>query len=222
MTKLEIVKRIWLESGAGGSEPTTTVGATGETLRFSRWADTAYEYVQNLHFNWDFLRTDFSFNTEASKSTYSLSEAGVSDLCQWKVKDVRLYSSVNDEGWIEYYDWDCFRNIYLLGSMRSKTGRPEAFSIKPDRSIIFGQIPNGVYNVNGEYWKVADTFASESAEPIIPTRYQLVIVWKALMLYGAYENAIDAYSHGETEYKKAIVNLEDDQLPRERFLEPLV
>jgi hypothetical protein len=50
----------------------------------------------------------------------------------------------------------------------------------------------------------------------------MVIVWKALMFYGAFEGAPEAYAHGEKEYRDAVAKLKLNQLPRTVYGSPLV
>jgi hypothetical protein len=222
MTRLQLLQALWLEAGASGDEPTSSESQTGETGRLVSWNDNAYYRIQALHYDWDFLRDDFSFTTTDGTQTYTPAAAGASELGNWKTDDVRLYSSVNDEAWIDFTPWDEFRRIYLFGSARALERRPVAFSIKPNNSIILGHTPNDEYTVNGEYWKRPQTMTADDDEPLIPDQFQWVIVWRALMFYGVYEGADELYSHGEKEYLRALSELELDQHPLPGLSEPLV
>ena len=76
-------------------------------------------------------------------------------------------------------------------------------------------IPDAVYTVNGEYVKqvTAQTLTNNTDIPVIPDQ-QLIIVWKALMYYGAFEGAPEVYAHGETQFNNALNKLEYNQLPK--------
>jgi len=202
------------EAGIPGTGPTTVIGQTGELARVVDWILTAYEYVQNLHTTWYFLQTDFSFSTVASTQNYTKTTLSLDNLGAWKTDDVRVYSAVADETYLIYFPWSDFRFNYLYGSNRTLEGRPTVFTIKPDDSISLWPIPDAVYTVNGEYFKTAQTMTLDASEPLIPTAYQMIITWKALMLYGAYSGDNLAYHHGQNEYQSILKKLELNQLPK--------
>ena len=222
MTRLQLLQTLWHEAGANGTQPTTSEGTTGETSRLVSWIDSAYYRIQALHYDWDFLRDDFSFTTSDGTQTYTPAEAGISELGNWKVDDVRLYDSVSDEGWLHFYPWDEFRKVYLFGSARALESRPVAFSIKPNKSIILGHTPDDEYTVNGEYWKRPQAMDEDEDEPLIPNQFQWVIVWRALMFYAVDAGADELYEHGVNEYLPALSELELDQHPLPGLSEPLV
>lgn len=223
MNRLQLVQRLHAEAAATGSSPTTTLSQTGEALRLVDWIDQAYEDIQNLHTEWDFLRHDFSFSLTVNDRDYTPTEAGYSELNAWSIsdtgQDVTIYDSRADESFLIYEPWVQFRRVYLIGNNFSQTGRPYHFSVKPDKTIIFDLLPNDTYTVSGEYFKRYQAMAaSNTAEPLIPTQYRMIIVWRALMFYAAYEGADEVYSHGNNEYGKLLAELELDQLPMPSFL----
>lgn len=221
MTFLALCQRLRQEAGLSGTGPTTTVSQTGEMKRIVDWISAAYEDIQNIHASWRFLRTSFSVSTIASTQEYTPAALSITDLGKWKRNDIRIYSSVADEQYLDYYPWEEFRMLYMYGSYRSQEGRPTIISIKPDNSLTFWQTPDDVYTIDGEYYKTADVLSGNTDTPLIPARFQMVIVWKALMHYGAYAAADEKYAHGQNEYRRVLRILEDDQLDDTTFGEPL-
>lgn len=207
-----------------GSGPSTVLAQTGEMQRVVEWIKTAYESVQNLHASWNFLKTEFSFPTIASTANYTKAAAGLTELGSWKTDSFRCYltaTGVSDEQELDYIPWDEFRFVYQRGTSSTLTGRPSIFTVKPDLSVTFWPIPSAVYTVTGEYFKRAQVMSANADEPIIPLQFQAVIVWKALMLYGAYSAADEKYAHGQNEYRAVLAKLRRNQLDRVQYGAPL-
>lgn len=189
--------------------------------RIVDWISSAYEDIQNLHATWRFLRNDFSFSTIISTQDYTPAAVSLTDFAHWIKTDIRIYSAVADEYFLDYCPWEIFREAYFFGSNRTQSGRPTVVTVKPNNALALWQIPDAVYTVNGEYYKSAQIMSANADIPVIPARYQMIIVWKALLHYGAYAGAEEKYAHGNNEYKKILSMLEFDQLEDTTFGEPL-
>ena len=185
------------------------------------WVSSAYEDIQNLHATWRFLRRDFSFSTIASSQDYTPAAVSLTDFAHWIKNDLRIYSAVSDEDFLEYYPWEIFRKAYYFGSNRTQTGRPTVVTVKPNNALALWQISDGVYTVNGEYYKSAQAMSANADIPVIPTRFQMIVIWKGLMHYGAYAGADEKYAHGSNEYKKLLSMLEYAELEDTTYGEPL-
>jgi len=218
---LSICQRLRQEAGLSGTGPASVLGQVGEMKRIVDWASSGYEDIQNLHATWCFLRTDFSFSTIANTQDYTPTAVALTDFSEWIKNDIRIYSSAADESQLEYHPWDVFRQAFLYGAQRTQTGRPSVVTVKPNNALALWALPDGVYTVNGEYYKSAQVMAANADTPVIPTKYQMIIVWKALMHYGAYAGAEEKYAHGSNEYKKLLSMLEYEQLEDFTYGEPL-
>ncbi len=221
MNYLALCQRLRQEAGLSGTGPVSVLNQTGEMKRIVDWVASAYEDIQNLHAIWRFLRTDFSFSTIASVQDYTPAAVALTDFAAWVKEDIRLYSSIEDEDPLAYYPWEIFRPSFYVGSHRTQTGRPTVVTVRPNNSLTFWQIPDAAYTVNGEYYKTAQVMSANSDTPVIPARFQMIIVWKGLMYYGAYAGADERYAHGNNEYRRLISLLEFDQLEDTTFGEPL-
>ena len=221
MNYLELCKRLRLEAGISGVGPAAVTGQTGEMLRVVEWVDAAYQDVQIAHASWRFLRKDFSFSTIASTQEYTPAAVSLEDLATWIQQDMRLYLTIGDEQFLETIQWDDFRIAAMYGSNRTLEGRPILASIKPNNSLMLWQIPDAVYTVAGEYFAVPDVMDENTSTPVIPVRFHLAIVWKALMYYGAYTAADEKYAHGKNQYSRELRALENDQLEIMTYGEPL-
>ena len=225
MTFLELCQRLRQEAGQAGSGPSTVVGQTYELLRTVDWIKTAYQDIQNLHAEWNFLRADLTFQTTASDNTYPIADISATEYGEWNQESFRSYltsSGVSGEQFMEWLDWPDFRDKYVIGSNRTQEGNPRYIAQKPDTSLIVFPTPDAAYTINGEYFKRAQTMSADADEPLIPTKFHMIIVWRALMFYAGFTSAPDLYEIGQREYKNLLFKLESSQLPRIRLAGPLV
>ena len=226
MNFLALCQRLRQESGSSGSGPASVKDQTGESKRIVDWIVAGYEDIQNFHPNWQFLQQSFNFTMTIGKRNYTPAEAGVTNHESWKLSDYgdfRNYIDPNaqDEQYLYSIPWNEYRLNYLYGTNRTTTGRPKILSVKPDKSLDFFQIPDKAYIVDGEYYQQPDIMEENEDVPIFPSQFHLIIVWRALMFYGAYEAADERYSHGQNEYKKLLRKLEGDQLTKMTYGAPL-
>ena len=224
MTFLELAQKLRQEAQISGTGPVTVTGQTGQMKMLVDWINDAYKDIQNHHENWDFLRQDLSFDTIPNTAEYTDSGIGLTDLGEWLVDDMRCYlkaSGIANQQNIFFEDWDCFRRKYQFGSVSTQTGRPFYFSEKPNNSLIFWPIPDAIYTVTGEYFQSARTLSANTDTPNIPEKYQLIIVYRALMFAGTFFNAPEMYAYGQSEYKKLLFRLEQTQLPATILAGPL-
>jgi hypothetical protein len=220
MNYLQLCQRLRLEAGISGNGPTSVTGQTGEMSEVVTWIDSAYNDIQARRHNWEFLRNDFTFPCVVGTSAYAITVA--TDLGTWKTDSFRVsLDTLNDEQWMNCLTWEEMRDFRLFGSNRYVTGQPMDFAVKPNKSIVVWPIPDDTYDINGEYWKKPAIMTTNTSEPLFPERFHMVIVWRALMLYGGFQEANAKYQHAEKEFNRLYFALESDQLPSDFSYEPL-
>lgn len=219
MNYLQLVNRARQEGGVSGAALVSLGGTVSqETQRFKDWINEAWRELQVHCKDWDFMRSDFSFDTVAAQQTYvaaSLSTP-LTSFRNWKRDTFRAYTAsvgFGDEQILRFEPWDSFRNLYLYGSQRSTTGRPVLFSIKPDKSLVIGPVPDAVYTVNGEYFRQATDLTGDTDTPGITDEYHMLLVWRALRAYGLYESASEVVVRADGEIKRLMSKIENDQMP---------
>lgn len=199
MTYLELVQevvRLADISDSGG--PTTTVGQTGDYLQAIKYVTAAHEEIQGMFFDWDFLWGAATFDTSAALATYS----GASDLGIWDVARI-------------YYNASKLRRVIWQDYVPEEvSGAPAFFTIQPDNKILIGPTPDGTYTITYDYYKVGKTLTADADVPYIPSRFQRVIVGRALMLYGNFESAAEAKVQGQELYTVYLEQLKAHQLAR--------
>lgn len=215
-TFLALCQRLRQEAGISGTGPVTVLNQTGESKKVVDWILSAYEDIQNLHPQWDFLRTSFTFQTISGTNNYTKAAISLTEYGEWIPLSFRSYltsAGVSGEQYMTWLSWVDFRDTYEFGSSRTTLGNPLYIAQKPDTSLIMYPTPNGIYTINGEYYKRAQTMTANTDEPIIPVKYHMIIVWRALMFYAAQYNAPELYASGQNEYKRILHRLENSQLP---------
>lgn len=219
MNFLQLVNQLRVECGVSGPALTTVTGQTAgnENSRMISWVQQAWNDIQTSKEDWLFMRDSFVFNTVALQQDYTIADTGLSaTFANWKRDSFRcssVGSNYADEQLMNYMEWTTFRNLYKYANMRTTYNRPVVVSIKPDKSLSFGAIPDIPYTINGEYYVQPITLTADSDTPALPSRYHMLIVYRAMMYYAGYEAAPEVLSRGEFEYKRAYSRLEIDQLP---------
>ena len=217
MNYLQLVNRARTECGVSGGDLVTTSGQTGEAARFTGWINSAYVDIQSSKEDWEWMRSDVTFNLVAEQYSYTPTEAGIgATFANWKRNSFRCSTSGNnygDEQLLNFMDWTTFRDLYQYGNMRTTYSRPVVLSVKPNKDLAFGPSPDQAYVINAEYYTKPVEFSSDSDEPALPDRFHMLVVYRAMMFYGGYEAAPEVYQRGEFEFKRLMDRLTLDQLP---------
>lgn len=219
MNYLQLVNRTRVECGVSGPTLTTAQGLTGEAARIASWVNSAWVDIQTAKEDWQWMRDAVQFNTATQQQVYTPTQAGVgSTFGNWKRDSFRCSSvgqNYRDEQLLNYMEYTTFRNLYIYGNMRTTYARPVVVSIAPggDKSLAFGSIPDQAYVITGEYYKRPTEMSADTDEPSIPSRFHMIIVYRAMMFYAGYESAAEVYQRGELEFKRLMNRLNIDQLP---------
>jgi hypothetical protein len=216
MNLLQLVNQTRVECGVSGPTLASAQNLTGESARILAWVQQAWIDVQTSKEDWLFLREPFEFNTVAQQWEYTPANAGLTNFGNWKRDSFRA-SSVNnlyrDEQLMNYMDWTTYRNLYRYANMRNTYARPVVVSITPNKDLAFGSTPDQAYTIVGEYYTQPVTLSADTDIPGIPDRFQMIIVYRAMMYYAGYESAPEVLSRGDYEYRRLYSRMEIDQLP---------
>ncbi len=218
MTYLELCKRLWQEVGDTGSgKPATTIGQVGEMKRICSWVSQAWVEIQEYRADWDWMRKSMSFTTTAAKNSYSpTTDILLTDFASWRNDSFRIYQTaggVGNEILLQQYDYNSFRDYYLLGARSITQGRPVALAAAANKDLYLGLVPDQSYTVTGEYYTLPTTLALDADTPTMPSRFHMAIVYKAMMAYASFEAAPEVYQQGSNQYTAMLSRLEMDQTP---------
>lgn len=219
MNYLQLCQRLRSEVGISGADATVT-GATGEWLRVTNWIKQAWNEIQVLHDNWNFMRGTVSFATVAEQAEYPYASSPLSltDFGRWRDDSFRIYKdSVGDEHYLHYLDYNEFRDRYLISTYQTTYAYPSVITVSPSDSLILALPPEAIYTVSGEYFKDITELSSDSDTPSMPSRYHMMIVYRAMMDYALYEAASEAAQRSAQRYQEMKFRLECDELPDVTF-----
>lgn len=226
MDYLALCLRTAQECGVPNSTLTTVSGQTGQLKRVCDWVNTAWEDIQTAHQDWNWMRTSTSWATVGGTYAYPLgSGAGtvnvsVATFGMWDRITFRNYvtaSGVNSEIVMGYLDYDEWRDNYLISGTRDTRTRPMDFAIGPNKTIYLGPVVSAGYTVTADYFTAPVTLSADADTPALPTHFQMAIVYKAMMHYGAYYAASEVYQRGELEFTKLMRRMDADRLPEIGF-----
>ena len=232
MTLLQLLQRCAIEcSISGAASISTAQGITpGSSLgRILMWLNTAWAELQTVSDEWEWLRSSnilgagASFTTVAGQASYPLgtgpgtSGIPVTSFGKYDRYSFRNYTTsagTNNEWFLDWIDYDKWRNSYMLGAMRTVQTRPVAVAIGPDKSVCLGPPPNGLYTVTADYWMAPSQMSADIDVPVgLPAQYHMIIVYDAMRSYAGYESAQEVWDRADRGYRMLRGELEATYLP---------
>jgi hypothetical protein len=188
-------------------------------LRLVGWINSAWIEIQKKHHDWSFLLVSpgVSFATVAGQTLYTPTQTGIvaDALGMWKRDTFRNYltsTGVASEIYMNYLPYDEWRDLYQYGALRTTNVRPQVMTIAPNFSIGL-QTPLAGYTVTGDYYAEPTAFAADDDVPSLPSQHIMIIVYRAMMSYGAFESAPEVYQRGQVEYQNYMAQMEKLRMP---------
>lgn len=216
MNFLAIVNRVRTNCGVSGPALTTVVGQSGESLNIINWTNEAWMDIQTQREDWEWMRKTATFPTVTGQPLYTIAQIGLTDFGAWARDTFRNYDSTvgtNSEIFMEYLDYDAWRDSYQFGALRQTQTRPLVMTIAPDKSIGLGPFPISGYTILGDYYSVPTEMSADTDIPALPPRFHLAIIYRAMMAYGSYENAPEVYTRGANEFDRWMKRIYANQMP---------
>ena len=96
MNFLALCNSLIQKCGIAGGGITSVTSQTGEAGRVVSWINEAYLNVQLAETQWHWMRSNVSFTTTDSQSSYTPAQCGVTDFGGWKMDSFRRY--ITDTG----------------------------------------------------------------------------------------------------------------------------
>lgn len=233
LTFLQLVNRAITECGVSGGPVATAQNQSGSIGRIVNWVGDAWSDIQTEHDDWDFMRSSsllgggVSFAPAAAQYTTPLGTGAgtvgiaIDSFGKWDRRSFRCNTTTvgtSDEIYLDDIDFDVWRDSYMYGAMRQVQTRPVAIAFGPDQSINLGPPPNGLYTITGDYFVAPSVMVNDTDTPTgLPTRFNMLIVYKAMIKYSGNESAPEVYSRGSMEYNLMFAELEARYLPQMSF-----
>ena len=136
-------------------------------------------------------------------------------MAQWNIDSVVYDPTADNWQPLTYVGWREYREDYKYGTI--DTGTPEFFSVKPNNVIDMYPTPDTTgKTVTIEYWKTPTALSASDDDPVIPARFQRIIICRGKMYYSEQNDAPEVLSSAVAEFNDILGKLEADQLPAQR------
>jgi len=203
VTRLELVQKLVELAGiSSDGGPSTTENQTAPAyIKAISYIDHAYEEIQNFVTDWKFLWSTGTFDTVAAQTLYD----APADLASWDINRIKA-----DDVSLEVLDY----HEYHAEDFTTAAVAQYAI-IRPDNKIIIEPEPTEVQTITYDYFTVPDVMTVNTDEPIFPARFHMILVARALMMYGNYEVAEEIKQQGTEIYQQYWSALKKDQLPNQ-------
>lgn len=210
-----ICKEVAAEAGISDTGPSTVHGQKGELASVVRWVKRAWIYIQAMSVDWKWMWAEQSFNTTIGDRYYSYDEIGIASFKKWQDTTALIYKTsegLADQNEIPFIDWDDFKKTYLTGSQTND--RPQAITIRPDRSLVLGPNPDADYTITTEYFTGVIPFLNDGDVPGMPPEYHDILVYLALLYYADKYEAAYSREAWRYQYQNLLIALKANQLPQ--------
>lgn len=215
MNFLQLAQRVYIEGGISG-QITSVQNQSGEALRIVTWVAAAYREILNSdQFNLNFIRKSTVVQLTAGQGTYTKTELGVPTLGQWDTDTMRVALNANliDETFLIGQRFPEFRDYWDFSTRRDVLSRPLNCTVTPDTNLRIGPKPSAAFYLNFQWLEVPADLQDDGDVPVIPERWQMAIVWRALRHYGMFESAPEVVMRADTNYRDIALMMTLDQSP---------
>lgn len=195
----------------------SVVGATGSLGRVVNWVNDAWTDLQMDRDDWEWMRSSVvlgagaQFPTVDGQASYALGtdtgQVGIEVEAFGKWADergaFRCYPTgvgIRGEQELAVKSYEVWRRGYMLGTNRLSKTRPGIVAIGPDQSVCLGPPPLAGYTITADYFIAPTLMVANDDRPYgLPSRFQMLIVYKAMEKYGGYESAPEVKQRGMEE-----------------------
>ena len=223
MNFLQLCQRVYQEGGISG-DITSVQNQTGEALRVVNWVTAAYQEIMNDQgMVWNFLHPTAVVKLEVGKGEYTFDELNLAQGVQWDTRSMRVAINDNlaDETFLLHMGFPAFRDYWLFSSRRTVQSRPLNASVDFSTHLRIAPLPDQPYNLVLEYQIMPEPLIDNGDVPLLPDRFQMAIVWKALRHYGMFEAAPEVVTRADLEYRTVLQHIYNDQSPEVIVGEPM-
>ena len=177
-TYLQLVNLAKLELGVAGDDLATVDNQTAMKKKLVQWIANADVYIQSMHWDWNFLWSQYSQGLTIGDST----PIYPSDLSVWDRDSFFLdYTTVNSRHLNEkkYIEW---RRNERQGTKTNR--KPYQVIIDPSGQPIIDYPPDSDYTLTADYWKTPTKMTESSDESDIPASFERVIILQTKIWFG--------------------------------------
>ena len=218
MTHLEILQMC--AKLAGLTVPSTTVGQTGEIDRMLMHIGNAYTELQTEPFNWKWMWARGEFETTADTKDYNPTSTAADRFDPDSWTSFKTADGESTEVGLDYMGWPEFRRHYGVGTHTADA--PTTAIIMPNRNIRLYPTPDAAYKIQFDYYLTVDTLSGDTDTPLMPAKDHRLLVYGAMIKYGAYEEAPTVIQTNALEHKTLLSDMLWREVVEEEFPEVIV
>lgn len=206
MNLLALAQRLHRESARSGSGPTSITGATKDHARLFDWIADAWLELQSRPIDWRWMRKSLDGDTTLTQTSYTGAELGAADFGRWRVPSdeytVKAYLAANPTRvWkLRWVPLESFKTTYI--DAEPNAAQPIDWSIADDDSLLIGPLSDQVYKIRAEYLMAPTLLEDDADEPEFATQHHLMLMWRALMEVGKFDNAPDVLARAAANYAR--------------------
>lgn len=208
MNFLELAVDLRKECSVAGVGPVSITDNRAEYQRLIMWIRDADAEIQGKYANWRFLHNHGEFEAEEMKEHYRPGQELPDSINVYRPHSFLI----NNETLIEVDTFEYNQQVHPFSY-----GAPSLVIIQPDNSLKLWPVPdNQEYTIKFEYYRQPQILTEQNDIPLIPEPWHKLIVYRAMMMYGNYENAPEVKQAGVEGVASLMPQLEANQLPGQR------
>ena len=220
MNFLQLVQRLKRESGRSTtvSSPATFTTASVADLRLVDWVADAWRDLQQEPLRWRWQRGTVVAPLTVGVATYAPEALGITSFLEWKEENGDYAPSMFEVGqeqgeWeLCFLPYDEFRACYTV--VAQPDGQPMHWTIDTQNHFVVGPAPAKPVQLRADFERDHTELVAETDEPLIPVKFRLVLVWRALMELAAFDAAGEVYQRAQQNYAKVHKQLEEAEAER--------
>lgn len=233
MTYLELVQEVIQQSGAHIDAPSTLVGADGVEALIADYVNQSWHEIQMERLDW-FFRSNvmatatiasgedrliirpngFSNVVDWSTTPPTISAASVDyDFMRWSVFIGSSSTLLNEADLLTYVKYH--PEVFPVDPSDKPEGKPTAYTINSQGDIVFDTQLDDSYRI----YLTAPTdpqelSADDDVPSMLPAKYHMAIVWKAIYYYGMYRQDPSVIEMGRVRQRPYKKWLESREMPQ--------
>jgi hypothetical protein len=199
-TLLQHIQKLQEDLGLGRSDITTLTGLDDEHTRLVTFWNKAYVAIQNIWQDWRFLWAEHSETTVIDQAVY----AAPADWGMWDQNTITY-----DGQYLDVYEYESVKGEYVFDTT---SGTPYEAVIMPNGSLKLNPPPDSAKTLAADYFMAAETLTNDSDLSRIPEQYEDIVISRAMIYYGHYEEAPSIIQAGADRFGVELNQLEANQL----------
>jgi len=216
-TFLELCKDVRAQAGVSGTGPSGVTGQTGIYADVVRWVEEAYNEIQTMHENWNFLHNQYSLPLPAYTQEVTMPTEGVRVIAKDTFIHQDQTGALERVVYVPYSVWK-LTDRFVLEAPGTET--PTHITQLPNNSLKLSAIQEYDCFINFEGYREPHVMKENLDIPIFAPQYHDLIQFKALMKYASFYNATETYNANKEAFNLDIKKMQFSELPRENIVTP--